>query len=457
SIDGSSSRGEWDRPETWPDIAAPGTEIISTCRTTLPVCAMLGSPVDDNYYSMTGTSMAAPSVAGIVAQVLQADPSLTPPEVENLLEDTAHKFSFGSEYGLFVDETNPDNSSSFEKGHGLVDALAAVRVARRLDPPPGASSFPAPPKLPVSEQEGFIFGALTFIGISATEQEFARTCLYEPPTQALDGFVFEIPERLRGKELFARVGGVDPIGFHVLQLSFYNASCKVLVSHGPTSAAVPTAARYAVVTAPFAFETTVVLELYDKAPSLTPTTIALTETSATYAQTTDQAVFSASLVDDSGAGLAGETVTFTLSGGDRNRSITATTDDRGIATTTVAFDEAAGSYDRIAVAYAGSDTHLSSSTGGPFELRKDDAHLVVTSEGSGSKKRAVARLTDSDSGAGIADRLVRFFADGSLIGEATTDSQGMASVPVPPAYRGTKSTFSGCFSGDDWYLGTGAC
>ena len=131
TISTDSSRGSRTDVESWPDVSAPGTVITSTCRVTLPVCNLHGGIVTNPpnlYASLSGTSMAAPHVAGIVAQLYQADPSLTPAEVENVLEDTAHKFAFGSAYGLLTDPTNPDNTSSFEKGHGLVDAVAAVQA-----------------------------------------------------------------------------------------------------------------------------------------------------------------------------------------------------------------------------------------------------------------------------------------------------------------------------------------
>ncbi len=129
-IDSTSSRGRTDQPQHWPDISAPGTRIISTCRLTLPVCSAHRTPVLDppNLYSqLSGTSMAAPHVAGIVAQIYEAKPKrLTPAKVEVLLEDTAYKFQWGAAYTS--DPFNPDNTSSFEKGHGLVDALAALQT-----------------------------------------------------------------------------------------------------------------------------------------------------------------------------------------------------------------------------------------------------------------------------------------------------------------------------------------
>ncbi|MFP5351185.1 MAG: S8 family serine peptidase [Actinomycetota bacterium] len=155
TINSSSSRGKADQPENWPDLSAPGTSITATCRWTLPVChgnlGFVATP-PNSYAVMTGTSMAAPHVAGIVAQVLQADPTLTPAAIENLLEDTAYKFAWGSAYGLYTDPTNPDDASSFEKGHGLVDAVAAVQAALGggidPDPTPSATATPTPTPTP---------------------------------------------------------------------------------------------------------------------------------------------------------------------------------------------------------------------------------------------------------------------------------------------------------------------
>ena len=119
-----SSRGKLGEPGTYPDLAAPGDRITSACRVTLTVCK--GNPSFDNgnYQTISGTSMASPYVAGVVAQLLEADPGLTPAEVENVLEDTAHKFTAGGAYE--ADPTNADDTTSFDKGHGLVDVLAAV-------------------------------------------------------------------------------------------------------------------------------------------------------------------------------------------------------------------------------------------------------------------------------------------------------------------------------------------
>lgn len=84
-----------------PDVCAPGVEIKS-----------LRHNNNTGYTYMDGTSMAAPCVAGVMALLLSKNPELTPAEVCEALETTAHPLS-----------TTKSNTS----GSGRVDALAALQ------------------------------------------------------------------------------------------------------------------------------------------------------------------------------------------------------------------------------------------------------------------------------------------------------------------------------------------
>jgi serine protease AprX len=144
TLDPSSSRGAKDDADTWPDVSAPGTNITSACRPYLSICEGALSP-DPNYGTITGTSMAAPFVTGTVATLQQAAVAktgapLSPAAIENLLEDTAHKFTFGADYVDGADAANPDNSASFDKGHGLVDVEAALHAVMGTAAPPAPTS-----------------------------------------------------------------------------------------------------------------------------------------------------------------------------------------------------------------------------------------------------------------------------------------------------------------------------
>lgn len=112
--------------ETWnwvdePTVTSPGEAIVST-RVIAPV-ASLGATDDVNnippaylpyYTTMSGTSMAAPHVAGIVALLLDANPELSPLEVKQILQDTA---------------TNMPGYEDWEVGAGYVNAYASVDSA----------------------------------------------------------------------------------------------------------------------------------------------------------------------------------------------------------------------------------------------------------------------------------------------------------------------------------------
>lgn len=118
-IAGFSSRG----PQV--DIAAPGVGIFSAgARPSALFPASLTVPPPGNsdpastannaslYVSFSGTSMATPHVAGIIALMLQANPKLTPAQVESILVKTARD--------------RGSKGKDVEYGHGLANAHAAV-------------------------------------------------------------------------------------------------------------------------------------------------------------------------------------------------------------------------------------------------------------------------------------------------------------------------------------------
>jgi serine protease AprX len=94
-----------------PDLVAPGvniTSVLASSTCNLAVNHPL-NVVNSSYFTMSGTSMAAPVVAGAAALLLQANPSLTPGQVKYILTATATPLA-----------------SSTGTGTGEVNAAAAV-------------------------------------------------------------------------------------------------------------------------------------------------------------------------------------------------------------------------------------------------------------------------------------------------------------------------------------------
>jgi subtilisin family serine protease len=101
---------------TKPDILAPGTGILSA----FP---------DDSYDYLDGTSMAGPHVAGVVALMWSANPSLVGEieQTEELLRSTASEFR--GQLPDCGDRVQPPFNGI---GYGIIDAYAAVEAAMAL-------------------------------------------------------------------------------------------------------------------------------------------------------------------------------------------------------------------------------------------------------------------------------------------------------------------------------------
>jgi subtilisin family serine protease len=99
-----------------PDISAPGSSIRSALR---------GS--DTDYGSLSGTSMAGPHVAGLVALIISANPGLAGnvDRIEQIIQQTAEKKTTTEGCGGDTDTKVPNNTF----GWGRIDALAAVNMA----------------------------------------------------------------------------------------------------------------------------------------------------------------------------------------------------------------------------------------------------------------------------------------------------------------------------------------
>lgn len=149
-----SARGPTLDGRVKPDVVAPGVGIVST----VPPGRTGGAGIlsgDDRtllYGPLSGTSMAAPHVAGVVALMLEAEPTLDPGDVKRILLATAQDLG----------KPGVDN----ETGHGFVNAIAALQVAQDLTllESPGMrerlASIPDPPPEPFMERLSYEMQAL---------------------------------------------------------------------------------------------------------------------------------------------------------------------------------------------------------------------------------------------------------------------------------------------------------
>ncbi|EGK11196.1 subtilase family alkaline serine protease [Desmospora sp. 8437] len=89
-----SSRGPTIDLLVKPDVYAPGTNIISLSVPDSPLERQLPeNRVGEHYINLSGTSMATPFCAGVVALLLEANPQLSPNDVKSILMSTARKMT----------------------------------------------------------------------------------------------------------------------------------------------------------------------------------------------------------------------------------------------------------------------------------------------------------------------------------------------------------------------------
>jgi subtilisin family serine protease len=102
ATDSADAKASWSNYGAFIDVAAPGVSILTTTR-------------GGGYGNWNGTSFSSPATAGVVALIMSANPSLTPDDIEKVLENSAVKVA-GTDFHPYF-------------GYGRVDAAAAVQLA----------------------------------------------------------------------------------------------------------------------------------------------------------------------------------------------------------------------------------------------------------------------------------------------------------------------------------------
>ncbi len=127
-----------------PDVVAPGNQVVSlrssgsTLASQYPSNGVKNSyyqsgllilqptGTSSSFFTLSGTSMATPVVSGAAADLLQANPSLTPDQVKLLLMESAYKTFPASSTVSDSTGTYTDYYDIFTVGAGYVDLSAAL-------------------------------------------------------------------------------------------------------------------------------------------------------------------------------------------------------------------------------------------------------------------------------------------------------------------------------------------
>ncbi|MFQ5854696.1 MAG: S8 family peptidase [Anaerolineae bacterium] len=114
-----SSRGPTRDGRPRPDLSAPGIRVFAPRSANAPADDIWGIAPDNRHEArVVGTSVSTAHLTGVIALMLQVDPTLDPGTVRSILRSTARQDSFT--------ETGSDR----QWGAGKLDALAAVRAVQ---------------------------------------------------------------------------------------------------------------------------------------------------------------------------------------------------------------------------------------------------------------------------------------------------------------------------------------
>jgi serine protease AprX len=117
-----------------PDLVAPGNDVVSlsapgaTLEAEFPAELATGTDGKNDYFTLSGTSMATPAVAGAAALLLQEQSTLTPDQVKARLMKTAYKMGLNSTSAWVphLSQTFTSFYDLFSVGSGLMNLQAAI-------------------------------------------------------------------------------------------------------------------------------------------------------------------------------------------------------------------------------------------------------------------------------------------------------------------------------------------
>jgi serine protease AprX len=149
-----------------PDLVAPGNAIVSlsapgtTLEALYPAELVNGNDGNNDYFTLSGTSMATPVVAGAVALMMQQNINLTPDQVKARLMKTTYKL-FPTSTVAWVPHLSQNFTSTydlFSVGSGLLNMQTAVSNTSLAPSTVGAALSPSVVYNPNTGNVSLVYG-----------------------------------------------------------------------------------------------------------------------------------------------------------------------------------------------------------------------------------------------------------------------------------------------------------
>ena len=208
-ISSFSSRGPSLGAEPKPLVAAPGNNVSSAIsrygqgfdKNATEIVAIIGSGMKKDYYaSMSGTSMASPTVTGIVALWLEANPQLTYDQIKNIIKETANK-----------DRFTKNDEWDIRRGYGKINAYEGLKKALELAENTGINDQ-LNTETPITLQKGNGNFRILF----NNDESYANISLYN--ASGVEVKRKQLNDIRRGNETVLTTNGL-PAGVYVVRIS----------------------------------------------------------------------------------------------------------------------------------------------------------------------------------------------------------------------------------------------
>jgi hypothetical protein len=172
-----------------------------------------------------------------------------------------------------------------------------------------------------------------------------------------------------------------------------------------------------------------------------PPPASLSELAAPAVQYGDVTKLSAKLLDEAGAPLANEQVSFAVAGA--AAPVTGTTDADGVATVSYPAAVLAGSH-AVTASYAGTATAGKAVTSGVLTVKTEvTKFLALAVKKTSTTARAVTATLRDDDGKAVAGQKVGWYVNGKLVSTLTTDATGRSVFKAAKAGQTVQARFAG--------------